>query len=231
MRNSCNSVKIIKQTRKIGPTRRSVSGIYVFRGETSIPFESTLERDFIIRKEFSLSVLDIIPQPVNIPYKIKNGRNSAYTPDFLVYYRLEDSDYENYPKPLLIEVKPEKEWRKHWREWLPKWKAAFSYAQEQGWAFHIHDESRIRDQAFENIKFLERYKRMQFPIEESRWVIENVKEMGMAPFHYIISRHFMGIYKAEGIAHIWHLLATRQLTCDISRPLNDFTELWSPDYE
>ncbi|HAY17330.1 MAG TPA: heteromeric transposase endonuclease subunit TnsA, partial [Halomonas sp.] len=33
--------------RKIGPTRRSVSGYYAFRGEESIAFESTLERDFL----------------------------------------------------------------------------------------------------------------------------------------------------------------------------------------
>jgi hypothetical protein len=203
----------------------------MFRGETAIPFESTLERDFIVRKEFSLSVLDVIPQPLIISYKAKNGRSFTYTPDFLVYYRLGDMEYGSYPKPLLIEVKPENEWRKNWREWLPKWKAAFAYAKEQGWAFHIHDESRIRDQAFQNIRFLERYKRMQFPIEESRWVIDNIQQMGSAPFHYIVSRHFMGMYKAEGIAHIWHLLATRQLNCDISRPLNDFTELWSPGYE
>lgn len=44
------------QTRKIRPTRRSVSGVYSFRGQTAIPFESTLERDFLIRKEFALCV-------------------------------------------------------------------------------------------------------------------------------------------------------------------------------
>lgn len=228
MKNNCDTVQSPRQSRRIGPTRRSVSGIYIFRSEMSIPFESTLERDFLIRKEFNLSVLDIIPQPVRIQFVGANGQTYTYTPDFLVYYSLGNRHYEDYPKPLLVEIKPEKEWRKHWREWLHKWKAAWRYAQEQGWEFHIHDESRIRDQALQNIKFLERYKRMQFPVEESRWVIENVRLMGSAPFHYILARHFMGKYRAEGIAHIWHLLSTRQLDCDISRPLNDFTELWVP---
>lgn len=231
MRNSCHSVNSHTQSRHIGPTRRSVSGIYMFRSETAIPFESTLERDFLIRKEFSLSVLDIIPQPVNIPFTTKKGKDCTYTPDFLVYYRLGNREYGSYPKPMLIEVKPEKEWRKNWREWLPKWKAAYRYAQEQDWTFHIHDESRIRDQALENIRFLERYKRMQFPPEENQWVIENIYNIGSAPFHHILARHFMGIYRAEGIAHIWYLLATRQIDCDISRPLNDFTELWVSSYE
>lgn len=231
MRNKCDTIQAPRQSRKIGPTRRSVSGIYNFRREMSVPYESTLERDFLIRKEFCLAVLDIIPQPCQIPFQGRDGRSHTYTPDFLVYYRLGNMTYPNYPSPVLVEVKPAGEWRKHWRQWLPKWKAAYRYAKDQGWKFHIHDESHIRDKALENIKFLERYKRMQFPAEEGRWVIENVRLMGSAPFHYILARHFMGMYRAEGISHIWHLLATRQLDCDITRPLNEFTELWVPTYE
>lgn len=225
--NSCDCVKP-RQMRKIGPTRRSVSGVYVFRGETPIPFESTLERDFLIRQEFSLHVLDIIPQPCQVPFVGANGQTYTYTPDFLVYYRLGNRHYDNYPKPLLAEVKPREAWRKHWREWRPKWRAAYRYAMEQGWTFRVKDESRIRDQSLANIQFLARYKRMQFAVEESRSVVESVRGMGSAPFHYLLARHFMGLYRAEGIAHLWHLLAMRQLDCDISRPLNDFTEFWVP---
>ena len=82
--NNCDLI-IPRQMRKIKPTRRSVSGFYSFRGESAIVFESTLERDFIIRKEFNVNVLDIIPQPAQIPFT-KNGRTYNYTPDFLVYY-------------------------------------------------------------------------------------------------------------------------------------------------
>lgn len=231
MGNKCDCVQVI-QTRKIGPTRRSVSGVYAFRGKTAIQFESTLERDFLIRKEFSLCVLNIVPQPVQIPFVGNNGREYTYTPDFLVYYHPgKYASYGECPKPLLVEVKPRSDWKQHWREWLSKWKAAYRYANEKGWEFHIHDESRIRDQALANIRFLERYKRMQFPSEESSWVIENIRQMGSTPFNYILARHFSGIYRVESIAHIWHLLATRQLDCDITRPLNDFTELWIPPYE
>jgi len=197
----------------------------------SIAFESTLERDFLIRTEFCLSVLDVIPQPTEIPFAAANGQTYTYTPDFLVYYRLGNRAYGNYPRPVLVEVKPEAEWRKHWRDWLPKWKAAWRYAREQGWEFHICDESRIRDKAFENIRFLERYKRMQFSVEESQWVLETVRQMGSVTMDYLLSRHFMGLYRAQGIAHLWYLLASRRLDCDISRPLNEFTELWIPTDE
>lgn len=206
----------------------NIPGIYIFRGETPIAFESTLERDFLIRAEFFLDVLDVIPQPVQIPFVSISGMSLNYSPKFKVYYFLGDRSYQNYPKPLLVDIKSQKELKNNKKKCKPKWKAAIQYSENDGCEFRIYSEYQIRDQAYENICFLERYKRMRFPIEDSRWVIDNVRNMGNAPFHYILARHFGGIYVAEGIAHIWHLLATRQLDCDISRPLNDFTELWVP---
>lgn len=231
-KNRCDSLQPSQTpTRKITPTRRSSSGVFMFRGETAIPYESTLERDFLIRKEFSLAVLDVIPQPVEVPFIGWDGKEYTYTPDFLVQYRLGDRGCFDCFPPMLAEVKPASEWRKHWRKWLPKWKAAYRYAKESGWVFHILDESRIRDQALENIRFLQRYKRMPFPAEVSRWILENVNRMGFADLDYILARHFQGIYRAEGIAHVWHLLAMRQLDCDITQPLSLSTELWVPSHD
>ena len=88
----------LQPQRKIGPTRRSVSGIHVFRKQTGIPFESTLERDFLIRTEFFLNVSEIFAQPIQIPFRTANGRNATYTPDFLVVYRLGNRAYPEYPK-------------------------------------------------------------------------------------------------------------------------------------
>lgn len=214
------------QTRKIKPTRRSVSGVYAFRGEASIPFESSLERDFIIRHEFDLDVTDVIPQPVAVPFKTRSGRTYEYTPDFLVYRALGSSTYSLYPKPILVEVKLAKEWKKNWRAWSTKWKAARRFAREQGWEFRIYDETRIRDEVLKNIMFLARYERLEFPNEDTLHIIESVKERGAVEFHALLARHFMGIYRATGISHIWHLVATRKLKCDLSVPLSDFSELW-----
>jgi hypothetical protein len=85
-KNSCDEA-VPRQTRKIKPTRRSVSGVHPFRGETSISFESTLERDFLLRAEFLTDVLDVIPQPVQVPFLGVNGQSYIYTPDFLVCCR------------------------------------------------------------------------------------------------------------------------------------------------
>lgn len=97
-RNSCDKLQSMPtQMRKIKPTRRSVSGQYAFRGQTGIAFESTLERDFLIRCEFQGSVLDVIPQPIQVPFISMEGREFTYTPDFLVYYRLGTRSHIDYP--------------------------------------------------------------------------------------------------------------------------------------
>lgn len=217
--------------RKIGVTRRSVSGALAFRGEQSIPYESTLERDFLIRKEFSPVVLEVIPQPVRIPFIALNGRTYQYTPDFLVYFRSGDYPWGDGLKPLLVEVKPREEIQKNWPEMKFKFRAALRYAKAQGWDFRVQDESRIRDQVFENIMFLRRYKRMQFPLEETQWILANLREMGQAPFQYLLGRHFNGrVDAAVGVSHLWHMLAQGLVECDMTLPLRNDTVLWVPHH-
>lgn len=226
--NMCDKLVAPRQMRKIKPTRRSVSGVFPFRGEVSVPYESTLERDFIIRREFNRLVLQVIPQPVQIPFEV-NGRSYTYTPDFLVYYRTDDYPWACGMKPLLVEVKERSELRASWQKLKPKFRAALRFAKENGWNFRVHDEYRIRDLVFENIRFLSRYKRMEFQVADTHNILGTLSTMGQAPFHYLVSRHFNGKYdSASGIAHIWHLLATNNIECDMTLPLTHDTVLWLP---
>lgn len=228
--NRCDQIRH-GHARQIGTTRRSVSGLYPLRNGTAVAYESLLERDFIARTDFSLAVLDIIPQPTEIPFTDHLGRKQTYTPDFLVYFLLQDHHDDHYPKPLLVEVKPQEKWQMNWRLWLPKWKAAWRFSQNQGYSFHIHDESRIRDQTFQNIQFLERYKRMVFDEEDSLHILNALSQRGQSSFEYLLNFHFPEQAKAWGISHLWHLLAMRRLDCDMSLPLSNKTELWVPDYD
>ena len=214
--------------RRIPTNRRSITGFVSFRGESSIQFESTLERDFVLLQEFSLPVLDVVSQPCEIPFVDRNGRSYIYIPDFLVQYRTDSRDPNEQFKPLLVEVKPETQWRQHWRKWMPKWKAARRFARENGWHFTIMDESRIRSVALQNITFLRSFVNLDFDENFSRQLLADVESMGSATFEYLLVKHFHGFYMAEGVRHLWHLLAARRLECDITLPLNSNTELWVP---
>lgn len=82
----CDTVKIVPARRKVGNTRISVSGLYPFKKDSAVAFESTLERDFLIRLEIDPNVLAVESQPFTIEY-IDNGKKRVYTPDFLVTYK------------------------------------------------------------------------------------------------------------------------------------------------
>ena len=228
-RNSCDYPVPASPVRVIPRNRRSVTGFMSWRGQHSIQYESTLERDFLIRQEFSLAVSQVVSQPCVFPFTTRTGRAADYTPDFLVVYSADSAPLRFQQRPMLVEVKPEAEWRAHWHEWLPKWKAARRYAASQGWSFRIMDESRIRTQALENIQFLRRYRNNVYPSQESDWIVDSVREMGSVTFDYLLAKHFQGIYAAEGVGHLWSLLASRRLDCDICLSLDGDTELWVPD--
>jgi len=227
--NSCDYTVPASSVRVIPRNRRSVTGFLSWRGQHSIQYESTLERDFLVRQEFSLAVSQVISQPCAFPFTTRTGRVAEYTPDFLVVYRADSAPLKYQRRPMLVEVKPQAEWREHWREWLPKWKAARRYAASQGWSFRVMDESRIRTQALVNIQFLRRYRNNVYASQESDWIVDSVRELGAVTFDYLLAKHFQGIYAAEGVGHLWSLLASRQLDCDICLPLDGVTELWVPD--
>ncbi|MGO2509809.1 MAG: heteromeric transposase endonuclease subunit TnsA [Vibrio hibernica] len=228
--NSCDTVKK-GIARKLGTTRRSMSGFVPMKSGSFVAYESRLERDFLVKMNSNLAVLDIIPQPISIPFSYPSGRSYKYTPDFLVYFKLGNHHPNFYPKPLLVEIKYKSDWQNNWRKWLPKWKAAWRYAQENGYSFHILDESRIRDKTLENIEFLSRYKRMTFDADLSQVIIANLKQRGQMTFSSLLCCHFSILEQASGISHLWHLISTNKIRCDLSLPLTNDSYLWTSDYD
>lgn len=222
--NYCDKIQV-RQMRKIGPTRRSVSGSYSFRGKDAIQYESTLERDFLIRHEFFPEVISITPQPVEIPFIADSGISYTYTPDFLVCLQQPGNHSTHY---VLVEVKPRDLWVKNWRAWSSKWKAARRFARLQGWSFRIYDESRIRDVALENIKFLERYQRFAQAPEHADTLLKALRQLGPLSRNALFTH--CGVLAGEERAWLvatWYLLATRTIDCDIKQHLDGSTLFWT----
>ncbi|RBB63100.1 TnsA endonuclease N-terminal domain-containing protein [Xanthomonas oryzae] len=88
--------------RKIAKSYRNVTGI-VAAAKAAGPaqFESTLERDFLTRLEFSPYVRSFEVQPVTLSWH-DDGRERRYTPDVLVHFK---ARHGAEPTPLLCEVK------------------------------------------------------------------------------------------------------------------------------
>ena len=201
-----------KSVRKIGPTKRSVSGYYSFRNKDSIPYESSLERDFVMLHEFDDNVIEIISQPVSIPFAL-NGGNYQYHPDYLVLF-------QNCTKSgMLVEVKPENEWRENWRIWRTKWKAAARWAKKRNFLFHIYDESRIRGQELHPPPLLHSFKRTAFNEQEIQKAYDFIENSGMISVaDYLVQ--FPVAQHARQSQLLWQLLAKKILVTDLSLPLN-----------
>lgn len=206
----------------------SVSGNYAFRGTDTVWYESTLERDFLKKLEFDDSVLDVVSQPVAIPYVTKLGNPSTYTPDFLVqFYSDEKSGFTNYPKPILAEIKPRDFLVRDWVKLKIKFKAARAFALEQGWQFKIYDERRVRNQYLKNIDFINRFRHSSFSEEDSARLIEMLRKLGHCPIN-LLPAH---IFKSENnilmsISLSWHLVAKKIFSCDMNQPLTQGTVIW-----
>ncbi|CUS47637.1 MAG: TnsA endonuclease N terminal [Idiomarinaceae bacterium HL-53] len=225
-----------QQVRKIKPTRRSISGVYPFRGEVSIPFESSLERDFIILQEANPRVSRIVAQPVELSYRNSQNRAYRYTPDFLVYRDNcfpHDSDHQW--KPMLVEVKPLEELRKSFSKLKPKFQSAFAFARSEGFLFHVFDERRIRTTKLENLNFLNRYKRFpfdQYDTEELELLLSRVEVLGQCTIDNLVTSLYKSDkMKLQTLAQVWHLISVSTLACDLSLPLNWQTEVWINEYE
>lgn len=210
----------MKQVRKIKPTRRSISGNVSFKG-TPIAFESSLERDFIIYHSFKNDVIDIVPQPIAIPFK-KNGRNYEYTPDFFVQMAPDTG------KSLIVEVKPKKEWQENWRDWSDKWKATIVFCREQDFKFAIYDEDRIHHLALDNINFLMRYKNTSVVPEELRAILKDIEQRGCTTVEYILERYFKShLYRQQGKHLIWYLMANKMIGFNIWSDIrSEKLEIW-----
>lgn len=212
-----------KPVRKPRPVYGSVSGYFAFRGEETIWFESTLERDLLQKLEFNSNVMQVICQPVEIPYRTNLGRNSTYTPDFLVQFY----STPNVQKHLLIEVKPRDKLKTDWKRLKPKLKAGFEYAKQQGWDFKIFDESRIRDQFLANLKFLKRYQNTEFPKEDTLYLVNKLNQLEASTVNTLaISLYQSDQQILQAIAHIWALVAKKIISCDLTQALKPTTVIW-----
>ena len=205
----------MQQVRKFKGNHRSVTGFISYHGEP-LAYESTLERDFLLYHAFLPNVLDIVPQPISIPFT-KNGRTYEYTPDFFVQIKNDNPGRELCgAKSMLVEVKPKEEWQANWRDWSDKWKAAIAYCEEHGFRFSIYDEDRIRHYGLDNVNFLSTYKNIRVERAEVKAVLDQIWMRGHTTVEVLLELFFKGdIYRPRGKQLLWHLMANKMIGFDL----------------
>lgn len=208
-----------RPVRVIGTSRRSITGRVAF-GDKSIPFESSLERDFLALLDFDLSVDDVLEQPVRIVYEGATGRERTYTPDFLV-------DYENGER-VIYEVKYRANLKEDWPQLKPRFRAAIRYAKNNGMHFSIMTEVEIRGTAYlSNVMFLRPYRDYDFTWAVDQQLIRTLAVLGEStPEALLVAAYWTLENRIKAVASLWRLVATRRIEADLYLPLSMSTPIW-----
>lgn len=210
--------------RKIPRSYCHVTGL-VSSGKSNemIAYEARPERYFIKHASFNPNVKSCEEQPVKIPYTMKNGKASHYTPDFLIHFKDDLAPIE-YWKPLLIEIKPRHRLFKDWSSLKPKFLAARKYAHNRGWEFTVISERELVTPYLNNIVFLTRY--LSYPVNRSDkiMILHYLKRFTRTTPESLFLR--MTSDKSEVmrlIPVLWHLVANFEISVDLEIPLTMYS--------
>lgn len=213
-----------RPARTIGTNRRSITGRVAFAGR-SIPFESSLERDFLILLDFDLKVEDVHEQPFRIAYAGTNSRMHHYTPDFLV-------EYANGTR-ILYEVKYRTNLKEEWAKLKPRFRAAIRYAKQSGMRFSIMTEVEIRGSSYlANVKFLRPYRDYAPNLLIDEHLIRTLAVLGeTTPESLLVAAYWTLENRIKAVAPLWRLVATGMIQTDLYEPLTMSTPIWTTLYE
>lgn len=173
-------------------------------------------------------MIDVIGQPVVIPYITELGNQSTYTPDFLVQFSSSNcDDFEDFPVPMLIEIKPNKKLVEDWDKLKPKFRAAHRFAADKGWKFKIISETRLYDQYWENINFLRKFRRSHVDAVDQQLLLDTLQKLGQSTINQLPAHIFKDKTNVlKGIHQVWALVAKRMIACDLYCPLTAETVIW-----
>ncbi|WHI44629.1 TnsA endonuclease N-terminal domain-containing protein [Microbulbifer sp. VAAF005] len=207
-----------RPVRLIGITNRSVSGLVPDMGR----YESSLERDLMEVLRFDPLVLNFTPQPLTIDYIDGKGRSLSYTPDGLIQFQPSAGEL-----PILYEVKYRCDFRKEWKNLLPKFRAAKTECLNRGWRFHVYTEREIRTPYLDNVKFLWAFKDRNVSDEMKRHVMTTLWDLDEAdPDLLLCALCKDRNNRARMIPVIWHLVFSGVIGCDLNSPLSMRSKLW-----
>ncbi|ESU34118.1 hypothetical protein G3A_02785 [Bacillus sp. 17376] len=196
------------KARKIKPSKKvSIRGKHRSQKMSSmIPWESTLERDYLKIAEFDSMITYISSQPISITYLFE-GKEKTYFPDFLIKTR----DFKEY----LVEVKPES--KKYLSENQIKFQAGMSYAKENGIEFRILSEKDIRKGfLLENLDLLTD---SRFEYTDVKIMNRMLEELRKSPGGITIGsfRQIMKMEQGEFILNLYYLIYSQKIKADLER--------------
>lgn len=212
----------ITPVRRIGTSRRALTGSVILSGGGAVEFESSLERDHLLLLDFDPEVVNLREQPFTLRY-LDEGLQRKYTPDVQVDFLSRSGQ----SRTVVYEVKPLAVLKEEFQTLRPKFKAAISHCRSRGWKFKIVTEKHIRHPLLKNAKFLKRYKNLEDQPIIREQLCRSLCGMERAtPSSLLTATYWHGEKRMSAIPVLWQLVAKRVIGVDLNEPLTMRSEIW-----
>ena len=220
---------VIDATGRYG-VRRIISNRRVITGYTSmaniglVPYEGSLERDFLELMDFGRTLCYVGAQPLRLTFK--DGARRRYTPDYLC--KLNPAHSGALRSPALYEIKPRSQLREEWDDLRPGFQRAALLCRQRGWRFRIATERIIRVPRLANIKFLRGY--LDRPDRDciGQILYRRMNELKVSTPSELLAASFANMdRRLEAVGILWKLVADGRIKIDLTRPLTMETRIWS----
>lgn len=226
-------------SRRIKPSRYSLTGYVAGAGGSSQAVESTLEHDFVSLLKFDIRVDQYLTQPFTINWRDAQGRRRIYTPDAICSYRWDAVEKEPYLRTTIFEVKPMNILKEDWVELKPKFRAAIGWAKELNCRFHIVTDKQIRTPYLANAKFLLRYTNKALyqtadsHTGERQWLVRrSIHKLKTSTPRALLQHMSSSVSEqAQLIPWIWNCIYIRVIGADLSKPLTMESPIWTLEKE
>ena len=189
------------------------------KSERVIPMvhcEGGIERDYAYVLKYDPMVVSFEEQPCKISY-FYDQKEHYYIPDFAVYWR--------HKQPSLVECKPASKLDDP--ENLRKWTAARLWCEQHHYTFELVTDTALQRLGIllSNIKHLAGYGHQQCTPQVKEYLLRTVQAEDRAlSVAELVERHPQ--YNPTKVRScIWHLLYSRELSADLTKPLDVMTTL------
>lgn len=222
-------------TRKIQGSPTKITGVTPDGQE----FESALEEDFFFLLRFDDQVDHWGRPEESIVWYDDSGKHREYTPDALVFYK-PDRDGRTRP-PKLFEVKPNfaasadrpvsrRPRKESAHENEQKWEAARRECHRLGWEFEVVLDTDIRTDLLVNARFLTPFRERPGIDMGAAQMLDIVRDKGSTTIADLLGS-FASDPEGKALYRptLYKLLATRQISVDLSVILNDQAVICLPD--
>ncbi len=211
----------LEPQRRIGTSRRALTGRVAIGGSASAAFESSLERDWIEQLDFSPDVVALQVQPFTVEYVLE-GRTRRYTPDIAAIWDVGGGLTET----VVYEVKPADELRTAWALYRARFGAAVRYCRERSWRFKVINEKHIRGPRLSAVRFLRRYMHIDPDAAVREHLLRCLATVGPTTVNGLLDAAYWSLEnRAMAIPYLWRAIADSEIHADLDRPLTMSTPI------